>query len=65
MKKYTSWNDAPLMLSVAGAAQLLNISRSNMYVLVHSKGFPVLTIGSRFLIPKDALKNWIDAHTQN
>lgn len=63
---YTSWNDAPLMLSIPEAAQLIGISRSNMYALTHSNnGVPVLKIGGRYLVPKDALKNWIDAHTQS
>lgn len=63
---YTSWNDAPLMLSISEAAQLIGISRSNMYALTHSKnGVPVLKIGGRYLVPKEALKEWIETHTHS
>ena len=62
---YTSWSDVPLMLSISEAAQLIGISRSNMYALTNSKsGVPVLKIGGRYLVPKEALKDWIDTHTR-
>lgn len=34
-----------------------------IYELVHSEGFPALKIGSRIVVPKDRLREWIDANT--
>lgn len=31
--------------------------------MVHSEGFPTLKIGSRIVVPKDKLREWIDANT--
>ena len=61
MKKiYTSFDELPVMLTVPEMAAVLGISRAGAYELAHSKGFPALTIGSRIVIPKDKLLNWID-----
>ena len=59
-KTYTSYDELPIMLSVPQLAAVLNISRSGAYALVRSDGFPSLKIGSRIVIPKDKLQNWIN-----
>ena len=59
-KIYTSYDELPIMLSVPQLAAVLNISRSGAYALVCSEGFPALKIGSRIVIPKDKLQNWIN-----
>ena len=53
----------PLMLNVVQVAAVLGISRAGAYELVHSEGFPTLKIGSRIVVPKDKLREWIDANT--
>ena len=50
---YTSYDELPLMLSVAEVAAVLGISRAGAYELVHGNGFPALKIGSRIVVPKD------------
>lgn len=47
--------------SVSEAASALGISRSKMYELVKTEGFPVLNIGTRILIPIQGLEQWIKA----
>ena len=37
---YTSYDELPLMLSVAEVAAVLGISRAGAYELAHSDGFP-------------------------
>ena len=59
-KAYKSLNDLPAMLTVAQVASALNISRTSAYELVYCKNFPAMLIGSRILVPKDRLMNWID-----
>ena len=50
-------------LTQAQVAAVLGISRAGAYELVHSDGFPALKIGSRIVVPKDKLREWIDANT--
>lgn len=60
---YKSFDELPLMLNVVQVAAVLGISRAGAYELVHSEGFPALKIGSRIVVPKDKLREWIDANT--
>ena len=50
---YKSYDELPLMLSVQEIAIVLGISKTSAYELVRSKGFPVLKIGSRLVVPKE------------
>ena len=59
---YKSFDELPLMLNVVQVAAVLGISRAGAYALVHSEGFPALKIGSRIVVPKDKLREWIDAN---
>ena len=60
---YTSYDELPLMLSVAEVAAVLGISRASAYELARSSDFPVLKIGSRIVVPKDKFLTWIDANS--
>ena len=62
-KKYKSYDDPPLMLSVPDLTAALGISRAGAYELVKSEGFPSLHIGNRILIPKGELIAWIERNT--
>ena len=62
-KNYDNYDELPLMLNVVQVAAVLGISRAGAYELVHSEGFPTLKIGSRIVVPKDKLREWIDANT--
>ena len=59
---YTSYDELPLMLSVAEVASVLGISRAGAYELARSNRFPALKIGSRIVVPKDKFLAWIDAN---
>ena len=60
---YKNYDVLPLTLNVVQVAAVLGISRAGAYELVHSEGFPALKIGSRIVVPKDRLREWIDANT--
>lgn len=62
MKKVTfkSYEELPLTLSVPEMAAALGISRAGAYELARTEGFPALKIGTRIVIPKDKLKEWVD-----
>ncbi len=66
MKKETfkSYEDLPLMLSVPEMAAALGISRAGAYELARSEGFPALRIGTRIVIPKDKLQEWVNKQTE-
>lgn len=61
---YNNFDDLPLFLNAETAAALLGVSISSMYELMHEKGFPVLRIGSRLVIPKDKLRAWVEQNTR-
>ena len=57
---YNSYDELPLFLNAETTAKLLGISISGMYELMHEKGFPVLKIGSRLVVPRDKLLAWVE-----
>jgi len=53
------------MLSAKDASAVLGISLAKTYELTKSKGFPVIKVGKRVLIPRDKLIAWIDQASGN
>lgn len=54
-------NDLPYCLDAEDIAQLLGVSRSLAYTLMHSKDFPVITINDRRMVtPSKQFLEWID-----
>ncbi|MBO4938505.1 MAG: helix-turn-helix domain-containing protein [Oscillospiraceae bacterium] len=51
---------AKLTLSVPEAAEIIGISKSKMYELVRSKGFPTIQVGKRLLVSAKGLERWIE-----
>ena len=56
---YKSYDELPLFLNARMVAQLLGVSPSSAYELMHEKGFPALRIGSRLVVPKAEFQNWV------
>ena len=63
MDYYTSIEQFPVILSAEDLAKALNVSISTSYRLLHSKGFPVVTIGKRRMVSKNDLVKWIKQQT--
>jgi excisionase family DNA binding protein len=61
--QYNSFDEMPMFLSVPAVAQLLGISVSAGYELMHSKGFPSTKVGCRIVVSRDKLKEWLEAQT--
>ena len=57
---YKSYDELPLFLNAETVAKLLGISPSSAYELMHEKGFPVLKIGSRLVVPKEKFREWVE-----
>ena len=51
----------PIVFSVTEVAELLGISRSYAYRLVSKGQLPVLDLGTRKVIPKAYLDEWLSA----
>ncbi len=52
-----------LSISVKDLARVLGISKPIAYKLANSKGFPVLQIGRRKVIPVKNLEKWLEENT--
>lgn len=46
--------------TVSEAAEVLGISTSKMYQVIRMKGFPVIVLGKRRIIPIKSLEKWIE-----
>lgn len=60
---YKNYDELPLFLNADTVAKALGISISSSYELMHEKGFPSLRIGSRLIVPKEKLREWVEAKT--
>lgn len=61
--QYNSYDALPLFLNAETVAKVLGVSPSSGYELMHEDGFPVLRVGSRMVVPKDAFIRWVESHT--
>ena len=50
---YKTYDELPLFLNANLVAQVLGVSPSSGYELMHEPGFPVLRVGSRMVVPKE------------
>lgn len=57
---YKSYDELPLFLNAEMVANLLGVSTTAAYELMHENDFPVLKIGSRMVIPKEKFKKWVE-----
>ena len=59
--KFKSYDE--LFLNAKTVAEVLGISVSGAYELLHQEDFPVLRIGSRLVVPKEKFLSWIESQT--
>ena len=60
---YKSYEELPLFLNAQMVSKLLGISPSSSYELMHEKGFPVLRVGNRLVVPKEKFRQWVEEQT--
>ena len=60
---YHSYDDLPLFLNAELVAQVLGVSISSAYELMHEEAFPSARVGSRFVVPKDKFRQWVEQQT--
>ena len=61
---YKTYDDLPLFLNANLVAQVLGVSPSSGYELMHEPGLPVLRVGSRMVVPKEQFIRWVTEHTE-
>ena len=57
-----SYEELPLFLSAQNVADVLGVSISSAYELMHEKGFPVIRVGNRLIVPKEKFREWVESH---
>ncbi|MBO5324574.1 MAG: helix-turn-helix domain-containing protein [Oscillospiraceae bacterium] len=57
---YKDYNELPVFLNARMVADLLGVSQSTAYELMHEKNFPTLHVGSRLVVPRDAFLDWMN-----
>ena len=55
-----SYDDLPLFLNANLLAQVLGVSISTAYEVMHEPGFPVLRVGSCMVVPKEKFIQWAE-----
>lgn len=55
-----SYEELPLFLNAQAVADVLGVSPSSAYELMHEKDFPSLRIGNRLVVPKDHFQSWVE-----
>lgn len=53
-----------LTCSIVEAAELLGISKSQMYIMSRSKDFPVVQVGKRRVVSIKGLERWVDRQAE-
>lgn len=57
---YKSYDELPLMLNAEIIKNVLGISLTSAYELMHEKDFPSIKIGNRIIVPKEKFIEWVD-----
>ena len=57
---YKDYKELPLFLNARMVANLLGVSQSTVYELMHEKTFPTLRVGSRLVVPRDQFIEWMN-----
>ena len=60
---YKSYEELPLFLNAKLVAQVLGVSPSSAYELMHESNFPVLKVGNRMVVPKEKFIQWVERNT--
>ena len=57
---YKDYDELPVFLNARMVADLLGVSQSTAYELMHEKNFPTLQVGNRLVVPRDKFIDWMN-----
>ena len=60
---FTNYDQLPLFLNANTVAQVLGVSISSAYELMHERGFPALRVGNRIIVPMEKFCQWVEEQT--
>ena len=60
---FINYDQLPLFLNANTVAQVLGVSISSAYELMHEWGFPALRVGNRIIVPKEKFCQWVEEQT--
>ena len=61
--QFKDYNELPLFLNAELVSQVLGVSPSSVYELMHEPGFPILKIGNRMVVPEEKFIQWVERNT--
>lgn len=61
---YKSYDELPLFLNANSLKDVLGISLTSAYELLHQKDFPSVKIGNRIVVSKEKFIEWIDKKSE-
>lgn len=63
VSQFKDYSELPLFLNASLVSQVLGVSPSSGYELMHELGFPILKIGNRMVVPKEKFIQWVEQNT--
>ena len=63
VSQFKDYSELPLFLNAETVSQVLGVSPSSGYELMHAPGFPILKIGNRMVVPKEKFIQWVEQNT--
>ncbi|MFQ6340572.1 helix-turn-helix domain-containing protein [Bacillus sp. AF62] len=57
---HDSASDYPIMLNVKHVEEILGVAKRTAYDIMDQKGFPLVKIGRKKVVPRDAFFNWLE-----
>ena len=58
--KIKNYDELALFLNANMVRDVLGVSETTAYELMHQKNFPALKIGGRLVVPKDKFIEWVE-----
>ncbi|MGH1297216.1 helix-turn-helix domain-containing protein [Bacillus pretiosus] len=55
-----STKDYPIMLNVTHLEEILGVAKRTAYGIMDQKGFPLVKLGRKKVVPRDAFFNWLE-----
>lgn len=66
MKKsiYKNYDELPLFLNAEIVVNVLGVSSTTAYEVMHREDFPSIRIGNRLIVPKEKFREWVYSQTE-
>ncbi len=61
---YKSYDELPLFLNAEIVGNVLGVSSTTAYEVMHREDFPSIRIGNRLIVPKEKFREWANSQTE-